>query len=158
MQSDPSKNSQRGLSNRLAMVISLVILVPIGYFTLKLVSNAYIQGRQAYLVDENFTNVKVGMTSDEVEQMLGWPDAIYLNADDPSIHLPRSLTSRLRFYYAFTGKQVDIKKAPVNTGGREVWIYEDGYPHVPRPGVPAIIFNVKTGRVTQLTKVYYSGP
>lgn len=154
MQSE-SEKFLRKLVELLKKTILIVILAPIFSAAIFYGINISLERLQnTQLINSNFSKIRIGMTSAQVEFLLGWPDAVYQNAEDKSLSLPRSqLSSWFRVSRHYYGVRTDDKGVPINTQGREVWIYQNSkYPPLYAPG---IIFDVKTGRVIQLTKVMY---
>ena len=151
MQSKPSGN----LKQQLTKAALLVVLAPISLAIFFVASNAVYQIEQTQLVKRNFTKIKIGMSSTEVESLLGWPDVRYCNVRDKFNLLPRSMfLSRLRFNLLYSDEMTDYKGVPINTPGKEVWIYQDIAPSFLGPGSPAIVFDIKTGKVVQLNRVF----
>lgn len=134
--------------------VLIVISVPTSLALVFYITDVYLEILQHELIETNFPKIRIGMTSAQVEAALGWPDAIYLNAEDKSVHLPKSqFSSWFRTYYSYSSKMTDYQNTPINTQDREVWIYQ--YDESSPPYEPAIIFDIKTKKVIQLTKVYY---
>lgn len=155
MQSRPPRNFQHKLIRSLIACVLILVIAPISLGFIFYVTNLYLEIQQnTQLVDSNFPKIKVGMTSAQVEAMLGWPDAVYNDAENKSNRLPRSqLSSWFRISYLYLDRRTDYQGIPINTKGREVWIYQ--YAKYPPLHAPAIVFDIETKKVVEITKVRY---
>jgi len=151
--------------------IALLIVAVIVFGIFRVFANFVFQIQQSDLIETNLKKVKVGMSSAEVEALLGWPDERYLNTKDELVRLPiTQVLSWLRITSTYSFKKDDCWGKPINTQGREAWLYWDWDSSIRARklranqdpsyretygGYPTIVFDVKTGKVVQLTEAYY---